>query len=168
MSKNRGFTLIELLVVISIISLLSSIVLASLNSAREKARDASLKSAALELRKLLILQKSDTDSFEPIQPGWIKDLVAVPPTFGCDSISGNYESNAESICRNIFENAGTWAAANGRLFLGTNEAPAQINTFSIMIPLTKKSANTWYCLGSSGRSGEYTAYTAQPGCWDNP
>jgi len=35
-----GFTLIELLVVISIISLLASIVLASLNSVRAKARDA--------------------------------------------------------------------------------------------------------------------------------
>jgi len=36
----RGFTLIELLVVISIISLLSSVAFASLNSARRKARDA--------------------------------------------------------------------------------------------------------------------------------
>ena len=40
MNHEKGFTLVELLVVISIIGLLSSIVLTSVNSARAKARDA--------------------------------------------------------------------------------------------------------------------------------
>jgi len=42
-SKRKGFTLVELLMVISIISLLSSIILTNLSTAREKARISSLQ-----------------------------------------------------------------------------------------------------------------------------
>lgn len=53
--SQKGFTLIELLVVIAIIGLLSSVVLASLNSARMKARDAKRKGDLHSIQTALAL-----------------------------------------------------------------------------------------------------------------
>ncbi len=47
---NKGFTLIELLVVIAIIGILSSVVLASLNTARGKGADGAVKSNLNNIR----------------------------------------------------------------------------------------------------------------------
>jgi type II secretion system protein G len=55
---KRGFTLIELLVVIAIISVLSATIIASLNGARSKARDAKRLSEIRQIRTALELYSS--------------------------------------------------------------------------------------------------------------
>ena len=56
---NRGFTLIELLVVIAIIGILASVVLASLNSARDKGSDAAIKANLNNMRAQAELSYDD-------------------------------------------------------------------------------------------------------------
>lgn len=76
LSQNkRGFTLIELLVVISIIGLLSSVVLTSLNQARTKARVVALKQELIQFRTLMELEFLDKGSYAGLvsQSGWAND-----------------------------------------------------------------------------------------------
>ncbi len=60
---KRGFTLIELLVVIAIIGLLSSVVFASLNSARQKARNARSIADLAQLKTALELYYNDNNAY---------------------------------------------------------------------------------------------------------
>ena len=57
--RRHGFTLIELLVVISIIGILTSIAVVSLNDARYKARDAKRKADLAQLRVALAMYYDD-------------------------------------------------------------------------------------------------------------
>jgi len=93
--KNRGFTLIELLVVISIISLLSSIILASLSEARVKANEAALSSNLKQLELAIQLFNDDHANY------LFKDgLYPNGGTFGCEN--GEVEAGYCSINKHSY------------------------------------------------------------------
>lgn len=63
---KRGFTLIELLVVIAIIGILASVVLASLNSARDKGTDAANKSNLNNIRAQAEIVYDDDGNYDGV------------------------------------------------------------------------------------------------------
>lgn len=63
--KSKGFTLIELLVVIAIIGILASVVLASMNRARQQARDARRVSDIKQLQLALELYFDTNREYAP-------------------------------------------------------------------------------------------------------
>ncbi len=68
---TTGFTLIELLVVVAIISLLSGVVMASLNSARNKAKDAAVMVTVRELQNALELYHTQVGSYPATENGGV-------------------------------------------------------------------------------------------------
>lgn len=87
MIKRKGFTLIELLVVIAIIGILSSVVLASLNSARKKSRDARRVADIGQLRLALELYFDASSAY----PDALSDLATeYIPSIPSDPLGGVY------------------------------------------------------------------------------
>jgi prepilin-type N-terminal cleavage/methylation domain-containing protein len=79
--KEKGFTLIELLVVVAIISLLASVVLASLSTARGKGRDAKRLADVEQIRTALQLYWIDNGGAYPSTGGaplWYGNCAAWP------------------------------------------------------------------------------------------
>ncbi len=101
-SSKRGFTLIELLVVISIVSLLSSVILASVNTARARARDAVRYSDIQQIRTAIEL--------------YINEYGHAPYLEKDCSIDNPLSSGCEAQSENIKGTAGTnWSVLQGEL-----------------------------------------------------
>lgn len=169
-ARKKGFTLIELLVVISIIGLLSSVILTSLNTANLKAKDASVEEEVSQLNTLLMENNVDTGSYIQLQPqgggeppyGWFYDAA------GCQNYipSGNYQSGAIQLCTSIVQTNASYAPntspGTAALYLGNN-----INNS------TKYSINAWlpgkkvfFCMGSNGETSSVdTGALTSPGCF---
>ena len=88
---SHGFTLVELLVVISIISLLSSVVFASVNSARGKARYGKVIADFAQIRTAAELDYDnrggsyDPDVSQGQAPSFVPTYLSVWPTQPCSS-----------------------------------------------------------------------------------
>ncbi len=78
MKQTKGFTLIEMMVVMSIVSLLSSVVLSAVNSARTKAQMSQISSTAGEYRKAFTLGYDKYGGY-PTYPGGALHCLGLNP-----------------------------------------------------------------------------------------
>ncbi|MBU0750009.1 type II secretion system GspH family protein [Patescibacteria group bacterium] len=160
--KPRGFTLIELLVVIAIIGILSAVVLASLNTARENSRAAAIKAQTREFRNIMELEYTDTGSYVNLNRGWAKAGQCASRGY-----AGAYASKAVEICESL-GGLVTNPNVNGHMHTGVNTGIgfSNSNNYSIM---TRLPSGAYFCLGSGGGSSDTTvgAWT-ESGCYSNP
>jgi len=124
--NNRGFTLIELLVVIAIIGILSSVVLASLNTARQKSRDVARISDMRQIQLAFELYFDSCGQYPPEGTGEVLPVlteatgcpsgttfgsfvptVPVPPTGGTTAVYEYDRTSTTAYCLGVdLENAG--------------------------------------------------------------
>ncbi len=123
---KRGFTLIELLVVIAIIGILASVVLASLNTARDKGADAAIKSSINNVRAEAAIYYDDNANYDGFCASLGDAQAAVNNAGGTGSwtcntdaatdsttyaVSGQLSNSTDYYCVDATGSASTTAAA---------------------------------------------------------
>lgn len=143
---KKGFTLIELLVVIAIIGILSSIVLASLSSARTKGEDAAIQSTLSNMRAQAELYYSNTNSYGPALTSAACPIISANP--------GNLFSTTTT--------GGLWTLTDGlnTRAINANTRCAVSATGWAAAAVLKSNTGTAYCVDSTGTAKSYTGTAA--------
>lgn len=155
----RGFTLIELLVVIAIIGILSSVVLASLNTARNKGADAAIKSNLDGARaQAEIFYDANSNSYDG---GTAATDVCNTAANASGGIKGINPAGAAAQAAWGAGTIGVDAASTG--ILGTCNSSAQ--AWAMQVPLKASTAGTpvMYCVDSTGQSRQTSNVLAAAG-----
>ena len=137
---NQGFTLIELLVVIAIIGILSSVVLASLNTARGKGANAAVKSNLNNVRAQaeLVYDGATPNSYNTVcnatqDPNVLKGQTAANSAGGGTALNNAIGTGGSLTTTTCHATASAWAI----------EAPLK----------TAENLNTMWCVDNTGTSG---------------
>lgn len=124
MKKNKGFTLIELLVVIAIIGILSSVVLASLNSARQKSRDARRVADIKQVQLALELYFDSNANYPTTLSALAPSFIPVIPTDPQSGTAYGYAALGSGTTCSSYHLRATLEATNHQALASDSDAAA--------------------------------------------